>query len=111
MIISLELGLGNGFAHRAKFVRQKCYIEEFYEGKKYFGKIKKKPKYKRILKYHRPYKMKITCAGLPENCYDQVTWENFKEGFTAHGKLTYKYLKGGVKLVETDFTIKEDKIK
>ena len=55
--------------------------------------------------------MKITCAGLPENCYDQVTWENFKEGFTAHGKLTYKYLKGGVKLVETDFTIKEDKIK
>ena len=75
-----------GFATRAKFVRQKCYVEEL-EGK-----------------------MKITCAGLPENCYSQVTWENFKEGFTAHGKLTYKYVKGGVKLVETDFTIKEDKI-
>ena len=51
--------------------------------------------------------MSITCAGLPERCYDQVTWNNFKEGFTAHGKLTYKYVKGGVKLVETDFTIKE----
>lgn len=76
-----------GFATKAKFVRQKCYIEEL-EGK-----------------------MKITCAGLPDNCYDQVTWENFKEGFTAHGKLTYKYVKGGVKLVETDFTIKEDMIK
>ncbi len=76
-----------GFATKAKFVRQKCYIEEL-DGK-----------------------MKITCAGLPENCYDQVTWENFKEGFTAHGKLTYKYLKGGVKLVETDFTIKEDNIR
>lgn len=87
MIISLELGLGNGFATKAKFIRQKCYIEEL-DGK-----------------------MKITCAGLPENCYSQVTWENFKEGFTAHGKLTYKYLKGGVKLVETDFTIKEDNIR
>ena len=76
-----------GFATKAKFVRQKCYIEEL-EGK-----------------------MKITCAGLPDNCYNQVTWENFKEGFTAHGKLTYKYVKGGVKLVETDFTIKEDMIK
>lgn len=73
-----------GTAQKGKFVRQKCYIEEID------GKIK------------------ITCAGLPENCYDQVTWDNFKEGFTAHGKLTYKYVKGGVKLVETDFTIKEE---
>ena len=72
-----------GTAQRGKFVRQKCYIEEI-EGK-----------------------IKITCAGLPDRCYDQVTWNNFKEGFTAHGKLTYKYVKGGVKLVETDFTIKE----
>lgn len=75
------------FCSRAKFVRQKCYIEEIDE------------------------KLKITCAGLPENCYNQVTWDNFKEGFTAHGKLTYKYVKGGVKLVETDFTIKEENIK
>ena len=71
-------------ATRGKFVRQKCYIEEID------GKIK------------------ITCAGLPDRCYEQVTWDNFKEGFTAHGKLTYKYVKGGVKLVETDFTIKEE---
>lgn len=73
-----------GTAQRGKFVRQKCYIEEID------GKIK------------------ITCAGLPERCYDQVTWDKFQEGFTAHGKLTYKYVKGGVKLVETDFTIKEE---
>ena len=73
-----------GTAQKGKFVRQKCYIEEI-DGK-----------------------LKITCAGLPDNCYDQVTWDNFKEGFTAHGKLTYKYVKGGVKLVETDFTIKEE---
>lgn len=68
---------------REKTIRQKCYIQEID------GKIN------------------ITCAGLPENCYDQVTWDNFQEGFTAHGKLVYKYVKGGVKLVETDFTIKE----
>ena len=75
------------FATKGKFIRQKCYIEEI-EGS-----------------------LKITCAGLPQNCYDQVTWDNFKEGFTAHGKLTYKYVKGGVKLIETDFTIKEENIK
>ena len=71
-----------GTANKGKFVRQKCYIEEI-DGK-----------------------MKITCAGLPERCYGQVTWEKFKEGFSAYGKLTYKYVKGGVKLVETNFTLK-----
>lgn len=75
-----------------KFIRQKCYIEEIWNEKK------------------KIYEMKITCAGLPDNCYSQVTWDNFKEGFTAHGKLTYKYVKGGVKLIETDFTIKESDI-
>lgn len=75
------------FATRGKFIRQKCYIEEIDDN------------------------LKITCAGLPQNCYSQVTWDNFKEGFTAYGKLTYKYVKGGVKLIETDFTIKEDNIR
>ncbi len=32
-----------------------------------------------------------------------------KLGLRANGKLTFKHVKGGVKLVETDFTIKEDK--
>lgn len=72
-----------GTAQRSKFIRQKCYIEEID------GKIK------------------ITCAGLPDYCYNQVTWDNFEEGFTAHGKRIFKYVKGGVKLIETDFTIKK----
>lgn len=75
-----------GIATKGKFIRQKCYLEEINGS------------------------MIITCAGLPQNCYNQVTWENFKEGFTAHGKLTYKYVKGGVKLIETDYTIKESNI-
>ena len=53
-------------------------------------------------------KINITCSGMPKTCYSQVEWEKFKTGFTAHGKLTFKHVKGGVKLVETDFTIKDD---
>ena len=70
---------------RARFIRQKCYLEEI-EGD-----------------------IKITCAGMPETCYSNVTWNEFKTGFSCGGKLTFSHVKGGVKLVETDFTIKEDK--
>ena len=70
---------------RAKFIRQKTYLEEIN------GEIK------------------ITCAGLPQRCYDQVTWENFKEGLKVDGKLAFHHVKGGVILVDTEFTIKEDK--
>lgn len=72
---------------RGRFIRQKCYIEEI-EGM-----------------------IHITCAGLPKNCYDSVTWNNFKTGFSCGGKLTYSHIKGGVLLKETDFTIKEEKTK
>lgn len=76
-----------GVFKRAKFIRQKCYIEDID------GKIK------------------ITCAGLPKSCYEYVTWENFKTGFTCGGKLTYSHVKGGIILKETEFTIKEEKLK
>ena len=70
---------------RAKFIRQKTYLEEIK------GEIQ------------------ITCAGLPQRCYDQVTWENFKEGLKVEGKLAFHHVRGGVILTETEFTIKEDK--
>lgn len=70
---------------RAKFIRQKTYLEEID------GEIQ------------------ITCAGLPQRCYDQVTWENFKEGLNVNGKLSFTHVKGGIILKETEFTIKEDK--
>lgn len=72
---------------RAKFIRQKCYLAEHIDEK-------------------GEKEISITCAGLPKECYKYVEWETFKEGFTCGGKLTFKHLKGGVKLVETDFTIK-----
>lgn len=67
-----------------KFIRQKCYLEEIDE------------------------KINITCAGLPKTCYNYVEWEKFKTGFTCGGKLTFKHVKGGVKLIETEFTLKDD---
>ena len=86
-IDDVELGLWKHEAHfeRAKFIRQKTYLEEIN------GEIE------------------ITCAGLPQRCYDQVSWDNFKEGLKVDGKLTFSHVKGGVILKETEFTIKHDK--
>lgn len=74
---------------RAKFLRQKCYIEEFDE------------------------KLNVAVAGLPKKLGKYVTFENFKKGFTIKAdenvsdhKLTFKHVKGGVLLVNTDFSIK-----
>ena len=36
--------------------------------------------------------------------------KNLKLVLHVHGKLTFKHVKGGVKLVDTDFTIKEEKV-
>lgn len=74
---------------RGSYIRQKCYIEEGYDNK-----------------------MNVTVAGLPKYLGKVVNFENFKSGFTTENmkldkkKLTYKHVKGGVMLVDTDFTIK-----
>lgn len=74
----------------AKFLRQKCYIEIDEEDNK-----------------------NVTVAGLPKRLAKYVTIDNFKEGFSIlandtekEHKLTYKHVKGGVLLVDTDFSIK-----
>ena len=71
---------------RAKFIRQKCYIEEIEEN----GKVD----------------LKITCAGMPRQCYPDVTFENFGVGFTSENKLVPKNVEGGVILKNTTFEIK-----
>lgn len=92
---------------RAIYIRQKCYIEDI-KGK-----------------------LQVTVAGLPKYLAPLITFENFKRGFTTEGltrdemvalasynggtpeeieklhhKLMYKYVKGGVILADTGFTIK-----
>ena len=77
---------------KAKFIRQKCYIEIGYDGK-----------------------VNSTIAGMPKRLGKYVNLDNFVSGFSikaddenySEKKLTYKHVKGGVILVPTDFTIKE----
>lgn len=76
---------------RAKFIRQKCYIEIDPDGK-----------------------INSTIAGMPKRLGKYVNLDNFVSGFSIKAddtrytekKLTYKHVKGGVILVPTDFTIK-----
>lgn len=73
---------------RAKFIRQKTYVEEIYNNDK------------------TETELKITCCGMPQSCYKEVTFDNFKIGATYGGKLTPKHVKGGIVLDETEFTIR-----
>lgn len=77
---------------RAKFIRTKCYIEEFT---------------KDIESDNPEYSLKVTVAGMPDGCKDQVTFDNFKIGATYTGKKQPKTVKGGVILQNIDFTIKK----
>lgn len=67
---------------KARFLRQKTYIEQINE------------------------KIHITCAGMPERCYDGVTWDNFHNGMSYTGKLRFVHVPGGIVLLDTPFTIK-----
>ena len=66
---------------RARFIRQKTYVEQI-DGK-----------------------LDVKCAGMPDACKKNVTWDNFHVGFTSSGKLLPKRVLGGVVLVDTEFTI------
>lgn len=75
---------------RGKWIRQKCYIEEGYNGE-----------------------LNVTIAGLPKKLGKYVNFDNFNIGFNIlatdfekEHKLSYKHVKGGVILVDTDFSLK-----
>ena len=67
---------------RARFIRQKSYIEEI-DGV-----------------------LNVTCAGLPSAGHKYVTWENFHAGAVYSGKLMTTHVPGGIVLKDVDFTIK-----
>lgn len=77
---------------KARFLRQKCYIEMSTED---------------VYNPDPNYELKITVAGMPKDCYDQVNFNNFKLGASYKGKKLPKQVEGGVVLVEVDYTIKE----
>lgn len=75
---------------KGKYLRQKCYIEEQPDGT-----------------------LNTTVAGLPKKSGKILNFDNFRIGFSSEEvgieyekKLTYKHVKGGVVLVETEFSIK-----
>lgn len=49
---------------------------------------------------------KVTCAGMPDNVKEQVTYDNFAPGSVFEGKLMPKRVPGGIVLEERTFTIK-----
>lgn len=77
---------------KAKYLRQKCYIEMLTE---------------EVDAEEPDYELKITVAGMPKSCYEFVNFNNFKIGATYRGKKQPKIVKGGVILREVDFTIKK----
>lgn len=82
---------------RARFLRQKSYIEDWNPPDTWGTE-----NYDKAL-------LNITCAGMPKQCYPYVTWENFHEGATYKGKLQPKHVKGGIVLKDIDFTIQKSK--
>lgn len=75
---------------KGKYIRQKCYIELGYDDK-----------------------LNVTVAGLPKKLGKYITFENFNKGLKIlasdtekEHKLTFKHVKGGVILADTDFSIK-----
>lgn len=92
---------------KAKFLRAKSYIEYIVTKPKFKTQtLKNKYKLKTGKGKYVPTKMKITCAGMPDKLKSQVTFNNFGYGSIYVGKLVPKLCKGGVVLIERDFTIK-----
>jgi hypothetical protein len=91
---------------RARFLRQKSYYESHIVSDKKFAKMEEVEKTKCYILDGVRVIDKITCAGLPESCYEFVTWENFRVGSSYSGKLQMQHVKGGIVLKEIDFSIK-----
>ena len=92
---------------KAKFLRQKCYIEQhIISEKKYNEGIEGEESFLYSKDDENYHYLKITVAGMPVGCYQHVNFRNFKIGASYKGKKQPKKVKGGVVLNSVDFTIK-----
>lgn len=55
-----------------------------------------------------PERWTITCAGMPETCHKDVTFDNFRTGSRYNGKLVPQHVPGGIILRDTQFTIEKN---
>lgn len=93
---------------KGKYLRQKCYMEnEIISEEDYIKGLEGENAFLYGSDDKGFYKTKITVAGMPSSCYQQVTFKNFKIGATYTGKLQPKIVKGGTILKSVDFTIKK----
>ena len=99
---------------KAKFIRQKCYLEDLVLTEEEYNKgIEKGNDGSYSKDKNGFYRLSVTVAGLPAKLHKYVNFKNFKIGLSLlanddsiEHKLTYKHVNGGVMLVDTDFTIK-----
>ena len=93
---------------KARFLRQKSYVEYHYTKDKDIERfLKNNPELSHHVDYESKSILNVTCAGMPERCYKYVTWDNFHTGEIFEGKLQMKHVKGGIVLNDIDFTIKK----
>lgn len=98
----------------SKYIRAKTYMETMHETVKdnlanfakamnvadSLDRIERRPD---SIHY---WKTTVTCAGMPDNVKELVTYENFEPGTTFDGKLRPKRYPGGIILEDSTFTIK-----
>lgn len=73
---------------RARYIRQKTYIEEAEDGS-----------------------LEVKACGMPDSTKKYVTFENFRLGANYPGKLMPVVMPGGIKLVESTFTVCEGRVR
>jgi len=94
-----------GTFKRARYLRQKTYIQELY------GKTYTNDEGKEVFTECSPLdatttKVSVKCAGMPDNIKKNVNFDNFFVGLTLPGKLMPQHVDGGIVLVDTTFSVK-----
>lgn len=96
----------------SKYIRAKTYMEtmrEYTKGdtlREYAKRLETTHEVWREDGRIRYHATKVTCAGMPDNVKEDVTYDNFHSGSTFDGKLMPRRFKGGIVLMPTTFTIK-----
>jgi hypothetical protein len=89
---------------RAKFIRQKTYVEDVYAKEVVKDGVTKLVECD--MEEATTTILNVKCAGMPDKIKEKVTFENFEIGFRSFGKNLPKHVSGGTVLVDTEFTIK-----
>lgn len=96
---------------KAKYIRQKTYCEEFEITEKEYNENHLNKNGVHINRFSerdgKYFELKITCAGMPKNVHEQVTWDNFGYDTVFTGKLKPCHVQGGIVLEEDTFQIRQ----